>query len=248
VAVPACQLEQAEGIKSGNGGPLNTIRKSMMLSLIFAPLAYAADAPVDQVVVEADRASLVKLAKDVQVAEQRFYARYNEINTKRKYAVRCSEEASTGTRFKQKTCTPVYESEAQAAQGRAFIQALGSGASAGSISGGAVASSGVMGVGGASGGAGIGAGSGLQTGAQATSSTGNAANIGGTTTEAFVDIETGRPDFQKNLMEVASKSPELQKLLKAHAEARQRYDEVYRRVNSPSAKAASSATETPANP
>jgi hypothetical protein len=227
---------------------LNTIRKSVVLCLVFAPLAYAAEAPVDQVVVEADRASLVKLAREVQLAEQRFYARYNEINTRKKYAVRCYEEAATGTRFKQKYCKPVYETEAQATQGREFILALGQGASAGSTSGGAVASSGVMGAGGASGGGGVGAGSGLSTGAQATSSAGNAPSIGGTTTEAFVDIDSGRPGFQKNVMEVVSKSPELTKLLKEHAEARQRYDEMYRRVNGRGSEADTAAAGTAPNP
>lgn len=210
---------------------MSTIGKSLVLCLIFAPMAYAADAPVDQVVVEADRASLVKLARDVKLAEERFYARYNEINTKRKYKVNCTEEASTGSRFKQKLCTPVYETEAQAAQGRDFILGLGRGSSAGSASGGAVASSGVMGVGGASGGGGIGASSPVATGAQATSTTGNAPTTGGTTTESFVDVETGRPGFQKNVMEVASKSPELTKLLQEYGAARERYDDVYRKVN-----------------
>jgi hypothetical protein len=201
-----------------------------VLCLILAPLAYggvhAAEAPVvDQVVVEADRANLVKLAKDVQVAEERFYARYNEINTKKKYAVRCADEAETGTRFKKKSCKPVYETEAQATQGREFILSLGRGASAGSASGGAVASSGVMGAGGAS------TGNGAQTGAQATSTAGNAPSTGGTTTEAFVEVDSGRPDFQKNVMEVASKSPELTKLLQEHAAARKRYDDLYNKVN-----------------
>jgi hypothetical protein len=209
--------------------------KNAVLCLMLAPLTYgvvhAAEASVDQVVVEADRANLVKLAKEVQLAEERFYARYNEINTRKKYAVRCYNEAATGTRFKQKYCKPVYETEAQATQGREFILALGRGASAGSTSGGAVASSGVMGVGGASGGGGIGAGSGLQTGAQANSTASSAPNMGGTTTEAFVDIDSGRPDFQKNVMEVASKSPELTKLLQEHAAARKRYDDLYNKIN-----------------
>jgi len=223
------------------------IRKNALLCLIAASLACgvvsAADAPVDQVVVEADRANLVKLAREVQLAEQRFFARYNELNTKKKYAVRCYEEASTGTRFKQKYCKPVYETEAQAAQGREFILALGRGAAAGSTSGGAVASAGVMGTGGASGGAGIGAGSGLQTGAQQMSPTATAPDPGGTTTEAFVDIESGRPDFQKNVIEVARKSPELTKLLQEHAEARKRYDELYQKLNgrSPASSSSSSA-------
>ncbi len=207
---------------------MNIVRKSAVLCLVLTPLAYgvatAADSPVDQVVVEADRATLTKLAREVQLAEERFYARYNERNTRRKYAVRCYEEAATGTRFKQKYCKPVYETEAQATQGREFILALGRGAAAGSTSGGGSASAGVMGTGGFSGGAGIGAASGTATGAQATSTAGAAPSPGGTTTEAFVDIDSGRPEFQKNVIEVARKHPDLMKLLKEHAEVRQRYD------------------------
>ncbi len=74
--------------------------------------------PIDQVVVEGTRADLVKAAKDILAAEQRFYERYNKLNNSRKYAVRCTEEADTGSRFKKKRCTPQYENDATASEGR----------------------------------------------------------------------------------------------------------------------------------
>src|SRR4051794_11995633 len=129
-----------------------------MLYLVCTPLACgvvsAAEVPPpEQVIVQGKRGDLVNAAKEVQLAEQRFFQRYNEINTKRDYAVRCYNEAPTGTRFKQKYCKPVYESDAQATEARDFVIAMGRGISPGSASGGGSASSGVMAVGGASGGA-----------------------------------------------------------------------------------------------
>jgi hypothetical protein len=184
------------------------------------------EAQVEQVIVEGTRADLVKLAQQVIQAEERFYQRYNEINTKRAYMVRCYNEAPTGTRFKQKYCKPVYENEADAAEGREFMMAIGRGASAGSTSGGAVASSGAMGTQ-AGGGA-----TGFGTGAQMTSGAGTAPSIaGGGTNASFIEIAADRPDFQKNIVEVSSKSPELMKLLREHAEAVRRYQALYRKVN-----------------
>jgi hypothetical protein len=244
-----------------------TIRRSvLMLCLVAAPLAYgiveAAEGPgTDQVIVEGKRGDLVKAAKDVQLAEQRFYARYNELNTRPKYAVKCYDEAATGTRFKQKYCKPVYQTNAEAAEAREFMTALGRGASAGSTSGGSSASSGVMAVGGASsgltGGGGpnlssqgdvtIGVGNGaMSAGAQIAGTAGASPTLsGGGTVAAFVDIESGRPEFQKNVVDVASKSPELMKLLEEHEAARKRYDELYKEMNgAPGAKPdASSKTE-----
>ena len=216
---------------------MRSIRRNVLLCLLFAPLAQGVvgaaepaagkDTPVDQVVVEGTRADLVKLAQQVLLAEERFYQRYNEINTKRKYAVRCYNEAATGTRFTQKYCKPVYESEADAAEAREFMQAIGRGASAGSTSSGGVASGGVMASGGMQGGA---SATGGATGAQATSGAGSAAPAsGGGTTASFIEIESSRSDFQRNVIEVASKSPELMKLLQEHAAAAKRYEAVYQR-------------------
>ncbi len=232
---------------------MKSIRRNVLLCLLFAPLAqgvaHAAepatsnDAPVDQVIVEGSRADLVKLAQQVLLAEERFYQRYNEINTKRVYMVRCYNEAPTGTRFRQKYCKPVYENEADATEGRDFMMALGRGASAGSTSGGAVASAGVMGGGGAQGSGGA---SPFATGAGATSTAGNSSISGGGTIASFIEIETNRPDFQKNVVEVSSKSPELMKLLKEHAEAAKRYEALFRKVNGDSPQLAEKAQETSA--
>jgi hypothetical protein len=236
---------------------LETFRRNVLILCLTltAPLAQgvaaAAEAPPpDQVIVQGKRGDLVKAAKEVQLLEQRFFQRYNEINTKKDYAVRCYNEAPTGTRFKQKYCKPVYEPNAEAAEAREFMTALGRGTPAGSTSGGGSASSGVMAMGGASagatGGAGLnaanmaegtgvsqGTGNGaVSAGAQVASPAGVSAPLGGGgTVAAFVDIETERPAFQKNVVEVVGKSPELQKLLQEHEEARQRYEAIYQRMH-----------------
>jgi hypothetical protein len=216
---------------------LKSIKRNALLCLLFTPLALgvaqaaepaATRESIEQVIVKGKRADLVKLAKEVLIAEERFYQRYNDINTKRQYMVRCYNEAPTGTRFKQKYCKPVFENEADATEARDFMMAIGRGASAGSTSGGAVASGGVMAAGGSPGTSGS---TGYGTGASMTSTAGNSAISGGGTVASFIEIETGRPDFQKNVVEVANKSPELQKLLREHAEAVKRYEALYNQVN-----------------
>jgi hypothetical protein len=235
--------------------PLRTIRTNvLMLCLISTPLAWgvvvANDVPPpDQVIVQGKRGDLVKAAKDVQLLEQRFFQRYNELNTKKNYAVRCYNEAATGTRFKQKYCKPVYETNAEAAEAREFITAIGRGASAGSTSGGASASSGVMAAGGASGGQTGAGGPNLSSGGDFANGVGNGAVsagaqiagtapvalpvAGGGTVAAFVEKDTTRPDFQNNVRDVVSKNPELVKLLQEHDAARQRYEALYREMNGP---------------
>jgi hypothetical protein len=232
---------------------LKPIRRNILLCLLFTPLAqgvaHAAapaagnSAAVDQVVIEGTRADLVKLAKEVQLAEERFYQRYNDFNTTRKYAVPCYSEAHTGTRFKQKYCKPVYETEADATEARQFMRAIGNGASASSTSGGASASAGVM----ASGLTQGGGGGALLTGAQPDSGDGNSAGVsGGGTTASFIEIEAGRPSFQKHVIEITRKSPELQKLLQEHTAAVKRYDDLYQKVNGRGPDPAEKAEETAA--
>ncbi|MEJ1964916.1 MAG: hypothetical protein WDO56_26625 [Gammaproteobacteria bacterium] len=102
---------------------------ALLLSLLFAPLAHAASvaappgggAPVDQVVIEATRANLAKLGQDMLAIEYRFYRRYNELNTKRDYAVDCYKEARTGSRFIRSYCQPAFQSNAELAEARAFL-------------------------------------------------------------------------------------------------------------------------------
>src|SRR5689334_18571328 len=119
------------------GAQLKTIRRDVVFCTLIAVLAQAAvqadespAQPQEQVIVEATRTNLSKLAKEVVLAEQRFYQRYNDLNTVRKYAVNCYNEATTSTHFKRLYCQPVYESEAQAEEAREFLVALGAGSSA----------------------------------------------------------------------------------------------------------------------
>jgi hypothetical protein len=116
-----------------------TSLNALLLTLLFAPLGHAAaepaspggEAPLDQVVVEATRTNLVKLGQEVLKAEYRFYQRYNELNTKRDYEVRCYKEAPIGTRLTRAWCQPVFESKVEQAQAREFLLILqGSGSSA----------------------------------------------------------------------------------------------------------------------
>ena len=79
---------------------------------------------MEQVVIEATRENLVKLATQARQAESRFYQRYNELSTKRDYAINCRSEAPTGSRFKWDYCQPVFQDKAQEAEGRAFFQGL----------------------------------------------------------------------------------------------------------------------------
>ena len=106
-------------------GILNRTSRSVVLAcLMFAPLAQADDAPIDEVVVRATRTDLVKLARQVRMAEFRFYDRYNELNTQRDYAVTCNNEATTGSRFTWDSCQPVFQEKARVAEGRGFADVI----------------------------------------------------------------------------------------------------------------------------
>ena len=99
-----------------------TVRNALLVGLLFAPIAPDATASpedtIDEVTIEAARANLAKLAQEVKVAERRFYARYNELNTTRDYAVNCEDEASTGSRFTLNSCQPVFQQKALREQRR----------------------------------------------------------------------------------------------------------------------------------
>lgn len=74
----------------------------------------------------------------------------------------------------------------------------------------------------------------MSAGAQIAGTAGVSPTVsGGGTVAAFIDVESGRPDFQKNGVEVVKKSPELIKLLQEHNAARQRYDALYREMHGP---------------
>jgi hypothetical protein len=55
---------------------------------------------------------IARLRQAVVEAEDRFYARYNELNDNDDYDVNCRMEARTGTRLERRICRAVYQEEA----------------------------------------------------------------------------------------------------------------------------------------
>ena len=229
-------------------------RNALLLGLLFTPLAYcvvaaspAPDAPVDQVVIEASRTKLAKLEKEVLQSEQRFYERYNALNTKRDYAVHCYNEAETGSRFKKTYCQPVFASKAQEEQARRIMTYLSSSATPATTASAAAgmhggATGGMAGVAGGLDGAGDGSGT--------------SASSSMTGAPAVMAVEGSQSDFQKNVSEVTRKSPELTKLLNEHAALVKEYEATFRKVNglvvqpedTAAAPAAPSSPQAPASP
>ena len=206
-------------------------RNVLLLGVLFASLACGAEtttpdpaaAPVDQVVVKAAREKVAKLEKEVKLAEQRFYDRYNQINTKRDYAVKCYNEADTGTRFKKQYCQPVFATKAQEEQARRAVAYLGSSSTPSTTSGAAASmhAGATTGIAGMAGGAGSG---------EAQEGSASAA-AGVTGAPAIMAVEGGQGDFQKNMIEATRKSPELMKLLNKYAELMKEYEEALRQAN-----------------
>lgn len=196
---------------------LKTIARTTLLAcVIFAPLAYSAsesDPPagqssVPEVVVEATRANLVKLGKEIQVAELRYYELYNTLNKKREYAINCARRARTGSRFEHNECEPVFQSDAEAEQAREFMLAIGGGdqvsGTAGGVTGPAVAGR--------------------------PSATGQVAM--GTYAASGPVIEQARPGFKQNMLEVTRRSPELTRMAQEHLAMWKRYEAMYKKLKS----------------
>ncbi len=175
-----------------------TLCKALLLSLLLAPPAPGASGtastvvadPMQQVVVEATRTNLAKLAKEIEIAEFRFYQRYNELNTKPDYAIHCSNEASTGTRFKENECRPVFRNKAEQVAARDFLVGLG----------------------------------------QASLKPGEGGLLLAPPPPATMAILAGQPAYQKNMIEVTGKNPDLIKLLTDHATLVKRFDDMQRQL------------------
>jgi hypothetical protein len=165
---------------------LKIIPRVVLLScVLLTPLAYGADPPTDEVVVEATRANLTRLGEQVLMAERKVYDEYNKLNIKRDYAINCAKQNNYNSRFTKTICQPVFQSKAEENEYRSFMLSL----------------SGTMG--GAQGGAGM----------------------------ANALIESAKPGYQKNMIEIARKSPEMQQLLQEHSKLVQQYNAMYYKLN-----------------
>lgn len=77
---------------------------------------------IDPVLVTGERARLAELRDEIVQLEDRFYARYNELNPIRDFDVHCGKEASTGRLVRLRSCRAVYVQEAEAAEGEVAVQ------------------------------------------------------------------------------------------------------------------------------
>jgi hypothetical protein len=161
-----------------------TVGNVLLSCLLLAPLAHAAEPvpPNDQVVVQATRANLARLAEEVKKAEYRFYQRYNELNTKRDYAIQCTTEARPNSRFTNSSCKPLFQTKAEEDESREFFMELSRQYSAAGV-------------------------------------------------PAPVAVAAGRPAYQKNVLEVTKRSPDLSRLLGEHNRLLRQYEALYYRVN-----------------
>ncbi len=78
----------------------------------FAATVASTTAQIEEVIVSGKLDSLSKLRKAVDRAENRVYARYNEINRRNDYDIDCLTEAPLGSRQMVRTCQPRYVSDA----------------------------------------------------------------------------------------------------------------------------------------
>jgi hypothetical protein len=84
------------------------------------PAAASPNEITEEVVVRGTR--LYQLREAIIAAEDKFYARYNELNKVDDFDIECSVSAPTGSRLKQRGCLTKMQLKAQAAQGREFLQ------------------------------------------------------------------------------------------------------------------------------
>jgi len=91
-------------------------------TLAAAPSAQKAD--LDEVTVSGERVKIEALRKQIVQLEDKFYDRYNELNTVEDFDIHCIEEARTGTRFIKRSCRAVYQEQAFADEGQAAFKIL----------------------------------------------------------------------------------------------------------------------------
>jgi hypothetical protein len=91
-------------------------------ALAAAPATQKAD--LDEVTVNGERVKIDALRKQIVQLEDKFYDRYNELNTIDDFDIHCIEEARTGTRFIKRSCRALYQEHALADEGQAAFRIL----------------------------------------------------------------------------------------------------------------------------
>jgi hypothetical protein len=99
----------------------------LLLAVVSAHCSAAAPSPtadLDEVTVNGERVKIEAMRKQIVQLEDRFYDRYNELNTVDDFDIHCIEEAKTGTRFIKRSCRAVYQEAALAEEGQAAFRIL----------------------------------------------------------------------------------------------------------------------------
>jgi hypothetical protein len=91
-------------------------------ALAAAPASQNTD--LDEVTVNGERVKMETLRKQIVQLEDKFYDRYNELNTVDDFDVHCIEEAKTGTRFIKRSCRAVYQEQALVDEGQAAFKIM----------------------------------------------------------------------------------------------------------------------------
>jgi hypothetical protein len=89
------------------------------------PMAEVGTTPtdvLDEVLVRGARLSDLKAA--IVEAEDRFYARYNELNTTNVFDIECVVDRRTGTKLKRRICLTKLQRKAMSDQGREYQHSL----------------------------------------------------------------------------------------------------------------------------
>ncbi len=186
---------------------------NLLQLLLFTPLAFAANTDLahdqkeslDTVVVEGRLHQLETLRNEMVLVEDRFFERYNALNTKRDFDTHCSIEARTGTRTKSRYCRAVYQDKAFTREGQDYAEALKWMMNQGADSG------------------------------DPANRGGTAANPWVPPTPSTVMIEARRKDYKDNIREVAKRNPELIELLRQRYELGLRYEAIRRSLFAPKA-------------
>jgi hypothetical protein len=64
------------------------------------------------------------LRRRVEIAEDKVFALFNDLNTIEEFDIHCRLHAPTGTRMQQRVCAPNYEKELSAEKGQALLAAM----------------------------------------------------------------------------------------------------------------------------
>jgi hypothetical protein len=88
---------------------------ALLTALVLVAATQAAPQSADEVVIHAQRETLRQLQTQILQLEDQFYARFNALNTNPDFVVTCTTQATTGSRFVHRVCTPAFVDKATAA-------------------------------------------------------------------------------------------------------------------------------------